>query len=155
MQSSHSFPTSYLRFCLLTVLGVVTVNTAFAAAPVNNTVTTLNDNELPETQLDEIVVTATRTPTRTSNIIAQTRVIDSEELQRYQGQTVVDVLKNQSGINITQSGGMGTISNFYMRGYDSKQVLVLIDGVRYSSISTGTSSLNLLSADQIDRIEIL
>ena len=155
MQSSHSYPTSYLRFCLLTMLGVVTVNTALAAVPINTDVNTLNGHDLPETQLDEIVVTATRTPTKTSNIIAQTRVIDSEELQRYQGQTVVDVLKNQSGINITQSGGMGTISNFYMRGYDSKQVLVLIDGIRYSSISTGTPSLNLLSADQIDRIEIL
>ncbi|WP_227500360.1 TonB-dependent receptor plug domain-containing protein [Psychrobacter arcticus] len=115
----------------------------------------VSDSDLPQVELDKIVVTATRTPTKTSNVIAQTRVIDSEELQRYQGQTVTDVLKNQPGINIAQSGGMGTISNFYMRGYDSKQVLVLIDGIRYSSISAGTSSLNLLPADQIDRIEIL
>ncbi|MGB2140542.1 MAG: TonB-dependent receptor, partial [Psychrobacter sp.] len=114
-----------------------------------------SDDSLPQVELDEIVVTATRTPTKTSNIIAQTRVIDNEQLQRYQGQTVVDVLKSQSGINISQSGGMGTISNFYMRGFDSKQVLVIIDGVRYSSISTGTPSLNLLPIDQIDRIEIL
>jgi len=121
------------------------------AAPTNP----ISDDSLPQVELDEIVVTATRTPTKTSNIIAQTRVIDNEQLQRYQGQTVVDVLKSQSGINISQSGGMGTISNFYMRGYDSKQVLVIIDGIRYSSISTGTPSLNLLPAEQIDRIEIL
>jgi len=42
-----------------------------------------------------------------------------------------------------------------MRGYDSKQILVLIDGVRYSSVSNGGAALNLLPADQIDRIEIL
>ena len=68
---------------------------------------------------------------------------------------MVDVLKNQPGINITQSGGMGTASNFYMRGFDSKQVLVIIDGIRYGSISLGSPSLNLLAADQIDRIEVL
>ena len=115
----------------------------------------IDDSELPQVELDKIVVTATRTPTKTSNVIAQTRVIDKEELQRYQGQTVTDILKNQPGINIIQSGGMGTASNFYMRGFDSKQVLVLIDGIRYGSISLGSPSLNLLSADQIDRIEIL
>ncbi|WP_435978516.1 TonB-dependent receptor domain-containing protein [Psychrobacter sp. DM4] len=143
---------NYLRLSILSVLGGFAMNTAVAAVP--NVVDNSN-SDLPQVELDEIVVTATRTPTRTSNVIAQTRVIDSEELQRYQGQTILDVLQNQSGINISQSGGMGTISNFYMRGYDSKQVLVLIDGIRYSSISAGTPALNLLPADQIDRIEIL
>jgi vitamin B12 transporter len=150
MVLSRSSSTTYLRLCILSAFGAFAMS-ANAATDVN----IVSDSELPQVELDKIVVTATRTPTKTSNVIAQTRVIDSEELQRYQGQTVTDVLKNQPGINIAQSGGMGTISNFYMRGYDSKQVLVLIDGIRYSSISTGTPSLNLLSADQIDRIEIL
>jgi len=152
MSLSRSSSRTYLRLSILSALGLFSVNTAMAA-PLEATNT--NDSEMPQVELDKIVVTATRTPTKTSNVIAQTRVIDSEELQRYQGQTVTDVLKNQPGINITQSGGMGTNSNFYMRGYDSKQVLVLIDGIRYSSVSLGSPSLNLLSADQIDRIEIL
>lgn len=42
-----------------------------------------------------------------------------------------------------------------MRGYDGKQILVLIDGIRYSSLSSGDATLNLLPADQIDRIEII
>ncbi|AMN67350.1 TonB-dependent receptor [Psychrobacter sp. P11G5] len=145
----RSTSTTYLRLSILSALGLLAVNTAIAATP------EINDSELPQVELDKIVVTATRTPTKTSNVIAQTRVIDKEDLQRYQGQTVTDILKNQPGINITQSGGMGTASNFYMRGFDSKQVLVLIDGIRYGSISLGSPSLNLLSADQIDRIEIL
>ncbi|MGO3218570.1 TonB-dependent receptor domain-containing protein [Psychrobacter celer] len=143
---------TYLRLSILSALGLLAANTAMAVTPET---TSIDNGEMPQVELDKIVVTATRTPTKTSNVIAQTRVIDSETLQRYQGQTVVDVLKNQPGINITQSGGMGTTSNFYMRGYDSKQVLVLIDGIRYSSVSLGSPSLNLLSADQIDRIEIL
>ena len=152
MSLSRSSSRTYLRLSILSALGLFAVNTAMAATPeVINT----NDSEMPQVELDKIVVTATRTPTKASNVIAQTRVIDSETLQRYQGQTVVDVLKNQPGINITQSCGMGTASNFYMRGFDSKQVLVIIDGIRYGSISLGSPSLNLLAADQIDRIEVL
>ena len=151
MALSRSSSTTYLRLCILSTLG----GFAMSATAATGDSSVINHSELPQVELDKIVVTATRTPTKTSNVIAQTRVIDSEELQRYQGQTVTDVLKNQPGINITQSGGMGTASNFYMRGFDSKQVLVIIDGIRYGSISLGSPSLNLLSADQLDRIEIL
>ena len=155
MLLTRSSSSTYLRCCILSALGVFAVNTAMAVTPSDPDLETVNDSELPQVELDKIVVTATRTPTKTSNVIAQTRVIDSEELRRYQGQTVLEALKRQPGISHYTSGGMGTVSNLYMRGYDGKQILVLIDGIRYSSLSTGNSALNLLPADQIDRIEIL
>ncbi|OBX58487.1 TonB-dependent receptor [Moraxella osloensis] len=99
--------------------------------------------------------TATKTPTLVKNTIAQTSVIDEEQLQRYRGQSVIDVLRSQAGVHITQNGADGSASNFYLRGYEGKQVLVLIDGVRYSSMTIGTPALYLIPADQIDRIEIL
>lgn len=114
-----------------------------------------SQQNIPVADFPKMTVTATRTPTAVNTTIAQTRVIDSQELKRYQGQSVLDVLKNQAGINVISSGGMGTTSNFYMRGFDSKQVLVLIDGVRYGSISTGQPAMNLLPTDQIDRIEVI
>ena len=142
-------PASYLRLCILSTLGLCAMSAT--AAPTNP----ISDDSLPQVELDEIVVTATRTPTKISNTIAQTRVVDSKELQRYQGQTALDVLKRQPGFSHYTNGGSGTTSNFYMRGYDNKQVLVLIDGVRYSSLSAGGATLSLLPADQIARIEIL
>ncbi len=142
-------PASYLRLCILSALGLCAMSaTAATANPIS-------DDSLPQVELDEIVVTATRTPTKTSNIIAQTRVIDNEQLQRYQGQSVIEVLKRQPGFNIKQDGDLGQSSNFYVRGYDSKRVLVLIDGIRYGSMSTGQPTLALLPAEQIERIEIL
>ncbi|HAR76868.1 MAG TPA: TonB-dependent receptor [Psychrobacter sp.] len=150
MVLSRSSSTTYLRLCILSALSAFAMS-ANAAADVS----VISDSELPQVELDKIVVTATRTPTKTSNVIAQTRVIDKEELQRYQGQTALEVIQRQPGISYYGNGGMGTVSNIYMRGYDGKQILVLIDGVRYSSISTGTAALNLLPTDQIDRIEIL
>lgn len=112
-------------------------------------------NEVPTLTLPEIAITATRTPTPLKNTIAQTTVIDEDELQRYQGQSVIDVLRQQAGFYVTQNGGDGTSSGMGLRGFASHQVLVLIDGVRYESATLGTPALSLIPADQIDRIEIL
>lgn len=150
MVLSRSSSSAYLRLCILSALGMLAVNATAA-----NDLTVADDDALPKVELDKIVVTATRTPTKTSNVIAQTRVVDSEALKHYQGQSVLDVLKRQPGFSSKQDGGMGTNSNFYLRGYDNTQILVLIDGTHYSSISTGGAALNLLPADQIERIEIL
>lgn len=151
MALSRSSSTTYLRLCILSTLGGFAMSAT--AATVDSSV--INHSELPQVELDKIVVTATRTPTKTSNVIAQTRVIDKEDLQRYQGQSALEVLKHQPGMSHYTNGGPGTTSNFYMRGYGSNQILVLIDGIRYSSISAGGATLSLLPADQIDRIEIL
>ena len=99
--------------------------------------------------------TATKTPTLVKNTIAQTTVIDEEQLQRYRGQSVIDVLRGQGGIYVTQNGGDGASSGVRLRGYSNSQVLVLIDGIRYSSATAGGAALSLLPVDQIDRIEIV
>ena len=151
MVLSRSSSTTYLRLCILSALGVFALSSN--AAITDDAIA--SNNALPEVELDKIVVTATRTPTKISNVIAQTRVIDEEELQRYQGQTALEVLKRQPGISHYTNGGMGSVSKIYMRGYEGKQILVLIDGIRYSSLSAGGSTLSLLPADQIDRIEVL
>ena len=152
MVLSRSSSTTYLRLCILSALGVFAVNVTAATTDVT---TVADDNELPQVELDKIVVTATRTPTKLSNTIAQARVIDEQELKRYQGQSALEIITRQPGFSHYSNGGMGTANNFYLRGYDSKQILVLIDGIRYSSASLGGAALNLLPADQIDRIEIL
>lgn len=112
-------------------------------------------SDIPVAIFPKMTVTATRTPTAVNNTIAQTRIIDSEDLKRYQGQTALDVIKNQPGFSYYSNGGTGSVSNFYVRGYDNKSILVLIDGIRYSSLSAGGAALGLVPADQIDRIEVL
>ena len=151
MALPRSSSTTYLRLCILSALGVFAMSAT--AATVDSSI--INDSELPQVELDKIVVTATRTPTKTSNVIAQTRVIDSEELQRYQGQTVQDIISRQPGFSSFSNGGIGSTSNFYVRGYDKRQILVLVDGIRYSSVDDGGAALSLLPAEQVERIEVL
>lgn len=116
---------------------------------------TLAVANVPSVVLDDEVITATRTPTKTSNAIAQTLVIDSQKLAHYQSQSVLDVLKTQAGFSSYGSGGSDKLSNIYLRGYDGKNILILIDGIRYGSVSTGTVALGQLPINHIERIEIL
>lgn len=139
-----------LRHAIILALAPTTTLSTVAIA--NTTATT---STVPTVNLDPVVVTATRTPTKVTNTIAQTTVIDGEALQRYQGQNALDIIKAQSGFSSYSSGGTDKTSNFYLRGFDSSGILVLIDGIRYGSLTTGQSALGALSASQIGRIEIL
>lgn len=114
-----------------------------------------NTDDGPHTVLDPLVVTASKSPTKTTNLIAQTKVLDKSELARYQGKNLLDVIKSQMGLSHYTSGGSDKVSNFYVRGFDSAGVLVLIDGVRYGSLTTGQPALGLLSANEVERVEIV
>jgi vitamin B12 transporter len=105
--------------------------------------------------LDEVVVTASRTPQTRESVIADVTVIDAEEIQRTGQSTLVELLAQQSGIEITSSGGAGTISSIFMRGTNSGHVVVLIDGMRVDSATLGSTAFENLPIGQIDKIEIL
>ena len=104
---------------------------------------------------DTVVVTATRTPQRADQLIADTTVIDSEEIARAGAGSVADLLARQRGIEITRNGGPGTNTSVFLRGANSNQVVVLIDGVRIGSSTTGAASWNAIPLSAIDRIEVV
>lgn len=105
--------------------------------------------------LDNVVVTASRTPQTRESVIADVSVIDSEEIQRAGQSTLVELLAVQSGIEISSSGGAGTASGIFIRGTNSSHVVVLIDGLRVDSATLGVTSFENLPLGQIDKIEIL
>lgn len=105
--------------------------------------------------LSEIVVTASRTPQSTQTVTGDITVIDREQIDRVSGGAIVDLLRLQPGLQITTNGGMGNASNVFMRGTNTNQLVVLIDGVRMNSATTGTTAFENLPLALIDRIEIL
>jgi len=104
---------------------------------------------------DTVVVTATRTPQRADQLIADTTVIGNEEITRSGANSVADVLRRQRGIEIARNGGPGTTTSVYLRGANSNQVAVLIDGVRTGSATTGSASWNAIPLSAIERIEVV
>jgi vitamin B12 transporter len=104
---------------------------------------------------EEIVTTATRVAQPLSEVIGSVSVITREDIQRRMVHSVQDLLRGEAGISVINNGGLGKLSNVFMRGADAEQVLVLIDGVRVGSATSGTTALELLPVDQIERIEIV
>jgi vitamin B12 transporter len=110
------------------------------------------------TQLPPVVVTATRTEQSTSKVGGTTvSVITAKDIEEKGQTTVEEVLKGIPGIDIAATGGPGTQSSIFVRGADSKNVLVLVDGVMFNDPS-GTnrgSDLANLTVDNIERIEVV
>lgn len=106
-------------------------------------------------ELDDVVVTATRTPQARENVIADVTVIEYEEIQRAGQSNLVDILQRQPGIEVTSNGGAGKLSGIFIRGSNTNHVVVLVDGIRINSATAGTTAFENLPVDLIDRIEIL
>ncbi|MGH8802590.1 MAG: TonB-dependent receptor domain-containing protein, partial [Casimicrobiaceae bacterium] len=69
--------------------------------------------------------------------------------------SLTDVLQRMPGAEVVQNGGPGATSGVFLRGANAAQTLVLIDGMRVASASSGATALEAIPLDQIERIEIL
>lgn len=107
------------------------------------------------TQLKNVVVTATRTPQSTNDTLAATTVVTHKDIERMQATSVQDILRHTPGVNIANQGGPGKLTSIFMRGTASTHVLVLVDGVRYSDVTSGMPQIQDLPVDDIKRIEIV
>ena len=106
-------------------------------------------------ELPNVVVTATRTEMPNDQLSTATSVYTRKDIERLQVQSLPDLLKGTSGVDIVQSGGYGKVSSIYMRGNNSTSVLVLIDGIKVGSATTGTSPIEFIPIDSIERVEII
>ena len=107
------------------------------------------------TDLDQVVVTATRTESSIADSLFPVQVIDRDEIERSQARSLPDLLRGRAGIDVGNQGGNGKISTLFLRGTESDQVLVLVDGVRIGSATAGLVSFQDIPVEQIDRIEIV
>lgn len=108
-----------------------------------------------EVSVDEtVVVTANRFEQPLSEAIVSTTVISKQEIEETQAKSLVDVLKRVPGVEVTQSGGRGHSASVFMRGFNSKQVLFLVDGVRINSAAGGIS-FNHVPVGIIERVEVI
>lgn len=112
----------------------------------------------PVRNLNEVVVTATRSAKKQSEIGKVVRVITAETLLKSQGRSLPEVLNNVAGLTIGGNGNTpGDIKSVYLRGASSGNTLILIDGIPVNDASgiSGEFNIAALPVDQVERIEIL
>ena len=103
----------------------------------------------------QLTITATRTPTRLNDVVADITVLDRAAIERAEGRTLVELLSQQAGLQFSSNGGLGKASSIFIRGLEARHTLLLVDGVRIFSATLGTPSLDNLPLEGIERIEIV
>lgn len=102
-----------------------------------------------------ITISAYVTPEKADNIGSSVTILDQKDFEERNATYVVDALKTVPGVAIGFLGGRGTATSVFMRGADSDQTLVIIDGVKVNPASGSSFDFGTLPLNGIERIEIL
>lgn len=105
--------------------------------------------------LESVVVTATRALTENITTLRDTVVITGEELRTEGPLTLAEVLQKRAGVEIRSTGGAGQPTGIFLRGAGAAQTLVLVDGLRVGSATAGTTALESIPLEMIERIEVV
>jgi hypothetical protein len=83
------------------------------------------------------VVTPARQSQSIDDALPATSVITRADIDRWQAVELVSMLSRETGVQFAQSGGRGAAASLFLRGSNSSQVLVLVDGVRLNAAPWG------------------
>lgn len=106
-------------------------------------------------KLSDTVVSANRVPQLRTETAAATTVFTRPDIDRLQIRTVAELLEHVPGVSVVRTGGAGSLTSIFVRGTTSAQTLVLVDGQRIAAASSGTSSLEFINPDHIERVEVV
>lgn len=107
------------------------------------------------TPIEAVVVTASRVSQNLSDTLPDTSVITRDDIEQSEALDVLSLLRRQAGVEVAQSGGLGAQASIFMRGTNSNQTLVLVDGIRVNAVQSGAAILSHLMTDDVDHIEIV
>jgi len=82
-------------------------------------------------------------------------VITGEELRARQIRYAAEALRSLPGVSVSRSGGFVNLTQVRIRGAEGNHTLVLIDGIEANNTADGEFDFSNLSADDIERIEII
>jgi vitamin B12 transporter len=104
--------------------------------------------------LEPFVVTATRSLNLEATL-RETTLISRQDLDESGSRSLADVLLARAGVELRATGGPGQPVGLFMRGTGTAQTLVLVDGMRVGSATVGTTSIENLPLEMIERIEVV
>jgi len=113
------------------------------------------ENTSTEIDLNPTVISGSRTQQKLSDVMTSVSVITKDDIDRLQPQDLSTLLQGEPGIETVRSGGLGMQTSIFMRGAESHQVLVLVDGLRISDEYSNSTPLESIPIAQVERVEIL
>jgi vitamin B12 transporter len=103
------------------------------------------------------VVTPNQTATAAGTVGSSVTVVTEEQIRQTGKPYVLDVLRNVVGLDVVQSGGPGTVASVFLRGANSNQTKVLLDGIPINDPSGPARAFDFsfLQTENIERIEVV
>ena len=140
---------------VLTGCALVSAHTA-SAEPMERVHAMSSTDTIPLTELDEVVVTASRVDLPLNLAAKQVTIITREEIERAPVRSVEDLLNHVAGVDILQRGPHGVQADISLRGGSFDQTAILLNGVNLTNPHTGHYSFNLpINLSDIERVEIV
>ncbi|WP_449106439.1 TonB-dependent receptor domain-containing protein [Pseudomonas mohnii] len=106
-------------------------------------------------KLPDVLISANRQIEARNDSSAANTVFTREDIDRLQPDSVADLLRRVPGVQVAQTGGRGSLPGVYIRGTQSAQSLVLVDGQRIGNSTSGDSNLQHINIEQVERVEVL
>ena len=106
---------------------------------------------------ETVIVTATRVVTPAAQIGSSVTLITADAIDARQDRSLPDALQTVPGLFVEQSGGLGGQTSLFMRGSNSNQTKVLLDGIDIADPSTPTNAADIgkLLTGDIAKVEVL
>lgn len=112
-------------------------------------------SQMPESELEQMVVSASRSEQQVQDAASQVHVITAADIQARQITNIQDLLREIPGVRITEStGSWGNGGNVQLMGMNPDQSLILLDGQRLTG-GHGSVDISSIPVESIERIEIV
>ena len=108
-------------------------------------------------ELNPIVVVSSRVNEQLSDALPSVSVLQKSDIEKFRYADLYELLSGQAGLQITRTGGAGNPTSVYMRGANSTQTLVLVDGIPFASQGAigAIAPLEAIPLSQVERVEML
>ena len=144
---------SSMKICKFTAR--FAVSSWILAAMATQMTSAIAQSPTPAPILKEVVISASRVAVPVTDVIADVSVIDRTTLDQAGQSTLRDILGQLPGVQFVSNGGYRSSTKMFLRGATSAQTIVLIDGIRVGSATSGEASYENMPLDRIERIEVL
>ena len=105
--------------------------------------------------LAPVIVSAARVEQPVSAALPDATVITRAEIERSLAPDLLTLLARLPGVEIAQLGGIGSQTSLFLRGAETRHVLVLVDGMPMNNLNFSTASLDQIMTSQVERVEIV
>ena len=144
MRKSHLF---------LTTFSLCAVTTCFTVPALAQDTTVQDNSQRPIVYPTARIANYQAIPL--NDVLLSVDVIEAQEIKQSTATTVSDLIAQKTGIEFSRNGGPGAVTSHFLRGQESKNYIMLIDGVRVHTNAIGSLLMPEISISQIEKIEVL